>query len=278
MASSLHVLLTGGNTGIGRATAEALAAQGHRLWLAGRSEERTRPVLDAVRARGARADFLPLDLADLGSVRACAARFVATGERLDVLLANAGLAGQRGETKQGFELAFGTNHLGHFLLTELLLPRLEESGRAGPRARVVVVASRAHYRVRNFDWSTLRGPTRTFTGWPEYQRSKLCNVLFVRELARRLEGKPVDAYALHPGVVASDIWRRAPRPLRALARLWMVSNEEGAQTSVYCATAPELEGKSGRYWHECAEKRPSRLALDDALAAELWAKSEAWTR
>lgn len=278
MARSLHVLLTGANTGIGRATAEALAARGHRLWLAGRSEERTRPVLDAVRARGVKADFLPLDLGDLESVRACAARFLATGERLDVLLENAGLAGQRGATKQGFELAFGTNHLGHFLLAQLLLPRLEESGREGAHSRVVVVASRAHYRVRTFDWSTLRGSTRSFTAWPEYQRSKLCNVLFARELARRLAGKPVDTYALHPGVVASDIWRRIPRPLRALTHLWMVSNEEGAKTSVYCATAPELEGKTGRYWDACAEKRPSKLALDDALAAELWANSEAWTR
>src|SRR5688572_24621441 len=137
-----NVLITGANTGIGRATAEALADRGYALWLAGRSEEKTRPVIDALRARpGARrVEFLPLDLADLGSVRACAERFESSNEPLHVLIANAGLAAQRGATKQGFELAFGTNHLGHFLLTELLLPAL----RRGAPSRVVVVASRAH--------------------------------------------------------------------------------------------------------------------------------------
>lgn len=273
-ARALHVFLTGGNTGIGLATAQVLVASGHHVWLACRSEEKTRPVIAELMARHptAKVEFVPLDLGDHVSVRAAAARVIASGLPVDVLLANAGVAGQRGFTKDGFELAFGTNHLGHFLLTKLLLPQLEAAG----RARVVVVASKAHYRAKAIDWEALREPTRTITGLPEYSVSKLCNVLFARELARRVDSKRISTYALHPGVVASDAWRRIPWPFRSLVKLGMLSNEEGAKTSLFCALSPEVADKTGLYWDTSAEKRPSRLALDDTLARELWEKSEAW--
>ncbi len=269
------MLITGANTGIGLATAEVLAARGARLWLGCRSEERARPVLERLRASGGNVELLQIDLADLSSVRAAAARFLATGEPLHVLINNAGLAGRRELTPQGFELAFGTNHLGPFLLTTLLLDRL----RGSAPARIVNVASRAHYRVKRMDWDALRKPATTLAAMPEYSVSKLCNVLFTRELARRLEGSGVTTYALHPGVIASDIWREAPALLRSLMKLFMRSNEEGAQTSLKCATAPELAHSNGRYYDaDGSEREPSRLAKDDALAAELWARSEAWVR
>jgi NAD(P)-dependent dehydrogenase (short-subunit alcohol dehydrogenase family) len=272
------ILITGANTGIGRQTALALGRRGATLYLAGRSEARTRPVVEEVRASGNDAvAFLPLDLADLSSVRACAEAFLARERSLDVLLNNAGLAGHRGLTKDGFERTFGVNHLGHFLLTERLLGALE----AADASRVVNVSSKAHYRADGIDWDALRRPTATTTGLHEYQVSKLCNVLHAKELARRLEGRgvrTVRTYALHPGVIASDVWRRVPWPIRPVMKAFMKSSEEGAATSIHCATAPELADHTGRYYDDCAEKAPSALADDAALAAELWERSVEWTR
>ncbi len=265
-----HAIVTGANAGIGKATAIALARAGARVWLACRSRERTQPVLEEI---GAGAGFLALDLASLASVREAAAAFLALNEPLHLLVNNAGLAGQRGQTREGFELAFGVNHLGHFLLTALLLERLKASA----PARIVNVASRSHYQARRgIDWTHVRGPTRTITGLDEYAASKLANVLFTRELARRLPGTGVTAYCLHPGVIASEIWRHIPWPVRPVMRLFMKTPEAGARTTLWCATAAELAGQSGRYYDDCQERRASRFALDDALAAELWLRSEAW--
>jgi NAD(P)-dependent dehydrogenase (short-subunit alcohol dehydrogenase family) len=268
------IVLTGANTGIGRATAESLAAQGATIVLACRTEERTRPVLEAVRALGrGSAEFIPLDLGDFASTRECAARIAAVGRPIDVLINNAGLAGKRGATRDGFELAFGTNHLGHFLLTMLLLRRPG----AAPSARIVNVASKAHYDAKGIDFEAVRRPTRSFTGLPEYAVSKLANVLFTRELARRMGTSGVHSYALHPGVVASDAWRRVPWPIRPLMKLGMISSEEGAKTTLYCATSPEVADASGRYYDACREKTPSALAQDDALAGRLWERSVEFT-
>ena len=267
-------VLTGANTGIGRVTATTLARRGARVLLACRSAAKTKPVLDEIAKDGGTADFIPLDLGDLTSVRAATDLVREKTERIDVLVANAGLAGQRGATKQGFELQFGTNHLGHFLFVTRLLDLLERSA----PSRIVIVASAAHYRARQIDWDALRRPTRTFAGWPEYQVSKLCNVLFARELARREQGKGVSTYAVHPGVIASDLWRRLPWPLRPLITFRMRTTGEGAHSSLYCATVLELAGASGRYYDASGKpKEPSTLAQDDGLARELWQKSEEWT-
>lgn len=263
------IVVTGANTGIGRVTAESLAARGAEVVLACRSEERTRPVLDAIAGAGGKARFAPLDLGELASVRACAAEVAGMGRPVDVLVNNAGIAGQRGLTKDGFEVTFGTNHLGPFLLTVLLAPKL----RAATRARVVNVASKAHYDAPGIDWDAVREPTRSLTGLPEYAVSKLANVLFTRELARRIGPSGVHSYALHPGVVASDVWRKVPWPVRPVMKLFMISTEEGAKTTLFCATSPELADHDGRYYDACREKRPSKVARDDALARELWDKS-----
>ncbi len=266
-------LVTGGNTGIGLATARALAARGGRVHMACRSAARGQAAVAAVAAATGsdQVSFLPLDLADLTSVRACARAFLDLGEPLHALINNAGTGGSRGLTADGFELAFGTNHLGHFALTRALADHLA----ACAPARVVTVASDAHFQAPGVDFGSLRQPTRSFTGLPEYAVSKLCNVLFSQELARRMAGLGVTSYALHPGVVASDIFRRVPQPFRSVIKLFMISPEQGARTSLYCATDPALAGASGRYYESCAEREPSRVATT-SLAGRLWEQSEAW--
>jgi retinol dehydrogenase 12 len=266
-------LVTGANTGIGRATAEALARRGASVYLASRSAGKGEAAVAGIKAATGSSSvfFLALDLADLESVRSCAAEFLALGEPLHVLINNAGVGGARGLTRQGFELTFGVNHLGHFALTTALLERLVESA----PARVVTVASDAHYSARGIDFAALRRPARGITGLPEYAVSKLCNVLFSAELARRVSGTGVTTYALHPGVVASDIWRRVPWPVRPLVTRRMLSVDEGAQTSLYCATSPDVADESGLFYDKCAQRAPSAVATPE-LAAELWRRSEEW--
>jgi NAD(P)-dependent dehydrogenase (short-subunit alcohol dehydrogenase family) len=270
-----HVVITGANTGIGRETASALARRGAAVTLACRSLERTRPVIEVLRAEAdnARIDALALDLASLTSVRAAAAELLGRGQPIHVLVNNAGLAGARGLTVDGFELTFGTNHLGHFLWTDLLLERL----RASTPARVVAVSSIAHEKSPTIDWDALRRPTASYTGFPEYRVSKLCNVLHAAELGRRLAGAGVTTYAVHPGVIASDIWRRLPWIVRAPALRFMRTPTEGARSSIRCAAAPELAVETGRYYDADGTPKPaSELARDEALAAELWRRSERW--
>jgi retinol dehydrogenase-12 len=174
-----------------------------------------------------------------------------------------------------FELHFGVNHLGHFALTMLLLDRLKASGSGGGQgARVVTVSSDAHYGAPGIDFDAVRRSTPSFTGQREYAVSKLCNVLFTQELARRVSD--VSSYALHPGVVASDIWRRVPRPARAIIKRRMLTVEQGAVTSVYCATSPAVAAESGLFYDKCAVRAPSRVATPE-LAELLWKHSTEWT-
>ena len=268
------VLVTGANTGIGRATALALAQRGWRVYVAARSERKGQAAVASIQAAtGNNAVFLLLlDLADLESVRACADSFLEPYEPLHVLINNAGVGGAHGLTRQGFELTFGINHLGHFALTQLLLDRLVSSA----PSRVVTVASDAHYNASGIDFGALLRPGRGITGLHEYAVSKLGNVLFSQELARRTAGTGVTTYALHPGVVASDIWRRVPWPVRPLITRRMLTVDEGAATSLYCATSPDVAKDSGLFYDKCAQRAPSAVATPE-LAAELWRRSEAWT-
>jgi NAD(P)-dependent dehydrogenase (short-subunit alcohol dehydrogenase family) len=266
-------LVTGGNTGIGLAAARDFARRGGRVYLACRSRDKGEAAAASIAAETGRdaARFLELDLADLSSVRRCAAEFLALGQELHVLLNNAGVAGQRGLTRDGFELTFGVNHLGHFVLTTALLDGLA----ANAPARVVTVSSDAHYQATEIDFGALRRRTRSITGLPEYAVAKLCNVLFTQELARRTAGRGIATYALHPGVVASDIWRRVPWPIRPLLTRRMASTEEGARTPVYCATSPDVASATGRFYDGSREREPSPVATAE-LAGLLWEHSEAW--
>jgi retinol dehydrogenase-12 len=268
-------LVTGGNTGIGRATATALARAGGRVYVACRSAAAGQAAVLAIKAAAASdsVELLPLDLASLDSVRACAAAFLERDEPLHVLVNNAGVGGQRGLTVDGFEQHFGVNHLGHFLLTSLLLERLRASG---PGARIVNVSSEVHYSAHGIDFAALRQRTHSYAGMREYAVSKLCNVLFTQELARRLPADEVSSYALHPGVVASDIWRRVPWPARSLIKRRMLSVEEGAVTSVYCATSPEVAMSSGLYYDKCVAREPNTVATPE-LAGLLWKHSAQWS-
>jgi dehydrogenase/reductase SDR family protein 13 len=269
-------IITGANSGIGKVTARELARQGARVILAGRSKERTQPVIDEIQRETGndRLELVPLDLGDLASVRACANELLARDLPIHGLINNAGLAGQRGRTKDGFEIQFGTNHLGPYLLTRLLLDRIRESA----PARIINVSSKSHYRAKGFDWDALRQKPKSITTMPEYEVSKLANVMFTKELARRLEGTGVTVYAVHPGVVATDVWRKVPAPARWVIKRFMLTPEEGAQASLRCATDPALANESGKYYDVGGvERRPSRVSDDAALAAELWAKSAEWT-
>jgi retinol dehydrogenase-12 len=267
------ILLTGASSGIGRAVLEVLVARGASVTAATRSESKTRPILDDLRARHPGADvlWLPLDLSDLGAVRRSAEMFLGSGRPLHVLINNAGVAGGAGLTKDGFDVTIATNHLGPFLFTELLLPRLREA----PSARIVNVASRASKRVHAVDWGAFTRPAGgAGDRFGRYQLSKLFNVMHANELARRLEGTRVSVCSLHPGVIASDVWREVPAPLRALMKLFMSSNQEGAEPVLRCALAPELEGVSGRYYDRLKESPANPLALDAALCAELYRRSQ----
>jgi retinol dehydrogenase 12 len=266
-------LVTGATGGIGMVTARELAARGATVFITARSPAKGRAALDQLRAATGsdRLQLLSLELGDLSSVRACANALMQSGEPLHGLINNAGLAGQRGITASGFELAFGTNHVGTFLLTELLTPRLRESA----PARVVNVASIGHFKAKGIDFEAVRQRTRTRTAFPEYCVSKLANVLHAAELGRRLEGSGVTTYSLHPGTVATDVWRSVPWPIRPLMLRRMSSPEDGARTTLYCATSPEVAGDTGGYYDSRQRTPPSPLVTPE-LAAELWRRSADW--
>lgn len=267
-------VVTGANTGIGRVTATELARQGAQVILACRSAAKTEPVVEAIRAEtgNAAVSFLPLDLGDFDSIRAFVDAFTALDLPLHVLVANAGLASQRGQTKSGFELAFGVNHVGHALLIRLLIPLMRRS----TPARIVIVASRAHTRVKQWRLDHVRKPTQGLVAFGDYCISKLANVYFARSLAQRLEGSGVNVYSLHPGVVASDIWRRIPQPFRWFALRKMITVEEGAQTQLHCAMSPEAADEHGLYYVESKPFRVSRLAENEENAEDLWRRTSAW--
>ncbi len=266
------VVVTGTNTGIGRVTAVELAALGARVIMVNRSAERSSDVMNELNARGLGAELVTMDLADLESVRAAAAKVSSMVDSIDVLINNAGLAGSRGQTRQGFEIAFGVNHLGHYLFTHELIERVL----AADAPRVVHVASRAHYRSRLSDLDVLKGPTRSGTGLPEYSDSKLANVLFSAELAERYRGQ-LTSYALHPGVVATDVWRSIPGPLAWLAKKFMIDVTDGAQTTLHCAASEQAGSETGLYYDNCRPKIPSKFARDSDLARRLWERSAEWT-
>ena len=272
------VLLTGGNTGIGKATAIALARLGAQVTITSRSPEKGQAALAEIRRESGNdsVQCLRLDLASLAGVRAFAAEFSAGHPRLDVLINNAGLIlSERSETVDGFETTFGVNHLGHFVLTQELLPLLKRSA----PARIVVLSSDAHRGAvggLNFDDLQAR---RKYGGLAVYCRSKLANLLFTLELAERLRGSGVTVNAVHPGVVASEFGSsddtgRVFGFLVKLSRFAMISPEKGARTSVHVASAPELAEVSGRYFMRSKQVRPSRAALDRGAALRLWELSE----
>jgi NAD(P)-dependent dehydrogenase (short-subunit alcohol dehydrogenase family) len=267
-------VVTGATSGIGKETAVALAQAGATVAVVCRTRERGEPALAEIRRRSGR-DSVSLFVADLASrraVRTVAAELRAALPRIDVLVNNAGLAlRDRIPTEDGLETTFAVNHLAPFLLTRLL----ESTLRASAPARVVTVSSEAHR------WGTMRFDdlmgTGRYDGWKAYAQSKLANVLFTYELARRLEGSGVTANCLHPGLVGTAFASRGPTAIRILARLarpLLRSPAKGAATSVYLASSPEVAAVSGRYFAGRRARRTSRESYDRGVAARLWQASE----
>jgi NAD(P)-dependent dehydrogenase (short-subunit alcohol dehydrogenase family) len=272
------VVITGGNSGVGMAAAVALAAAGAHTVIAARSESRGRQSVSDIRGASGSdlVDLVVFDLADLASVRAGASELLDRYEHIHVLVNNAGLVlSDRHETADGYEATFGTNHLGPFLLTRLLTDRLIASA----PARVVNVASTAHRSARKgLDFDDLQS-TGHYRGMEAYSRSKLANILFTTELARRLSGTGVTANALHPGTVASGFARDgdASGVLAfgvKLIKPFILTPEKGARTTVYLASSPEVADTTGKYFVKCRVENPSPAAQDEAAAARLWTSSE----
>jgi len=272
------VAITGANTGIGLATATELARRGATVLACGRDAAKLERAASTLRAAadGAQVATFVADLASLAQVRALAASIAEHTDRLDVLIHNAGVATDRRiETADGLELTFAVNVAAPFVLTRELLPML----RASAPARVVTVSSALHASVRALDLDDLQS-TKSYRWSDVYNRAKLASILFSNELARRLAGTGVTANALHPGVIATDFGadgdlRGANALMFRVAKWFLPGPAAGARTPLHVATAPELEGVTGRYFDGGAEKDPSPLARDEALAKALWARLEA---
>jgi NAD(P)-dependent dehydrogenase (short-subunit alcohol dehydrogenase family) len=274
------VLITGANQGIGKAAALALARQGASLVLVCRNPEKGRAAVADIERdggkEGRRVDLLIGDMGSQADIRRVAAEFKARHDRLDVLLNNAGvIVTSRLKTVDGIEETFAINHLGYFLLTNLLLDVLK----ATTPSRVVSVSSEAHRRGK-MAWDDLEFKARPYSSWAAYGQSKLANILFTRELARRLDGSGVTANCLHPGVIASGFGSTYGGAAKLLARVaspFLASPEQGARTSVYLASSPEVEGVTGKYFDKCKERRPSADALAAGAPERLWVISEEMT-
>jgi len=270
------VLLTGATSGIGLAAAEALAVRGARLVLTARNPVRAEAAVARIRESrpGTDSDVLAADFASLAEVAAAARRFLASGRPLDVLLNNAGLMNtSRKTSRDGFEEMLAVNHLAPYLLTRLLLPRLQEAG----RARIVHVASNAHAFCKGIDFDDLQ-LERRFRAFPAYGHSKLANILFNAELARRIAGSGVTTNALHPGAVATGIGTNngglSARIVPLLMKPFFRSPAKGAETAVWLADSAAVEGLSGGYYHDCRPIEPKPWGRDAAAAARLWDVSE----
>lgn len=269
------IVVTGASDGIGLESASQLAALGHHLVLVGRNPAKLDTAVARIRHESvAPVDSYVCDFADLGAVRRLADNLLASYPRIDVLINNAGTVHEkRTVTVDGHEATFAVNHLAGFLLTELLLPRLQEH----PPARIVTTASVGHYRG-SMDFDDL-GYERGYNILKAYGRSKLANVLYTRDLAERLAGTGVTATCLHPGSVATNIWSGAPgwaRPVLDLAkRFAMVSPAEGGARITFLAVDPSVEGASGGYYEKDRVKEPSKVARDDAVRKRLTEVSRA---
>ncbi len=275
------VVVTGATQGIGLVTARELARMGAAVSIVGRNAERTRAVADEIgRDAGAQVDVFLADLSLMAEVRRLAAEIRGKLDKLHVLVNNAGAIHQtRKVTSEGLETTLATNHLAYFLLTNELLPILEASGEPGRTARIVNVASQAHLRAR-LDMDDLM-LEHGYAPMRAYGNSKLANILFTYELARRLEGKPVTANCLHPGVVATGFGRNDSGLFKLAVRLaspFFLTPEKGAQTSIYLASSPEVEGVSGKYFDRCKPRRSRASSYDEALQKRLWDRSVALTQ
>jgi retinol dehydrogenase-12 len=275
-------VITGANTGIGKICAMDFSRRGAKVVILCRSTERGEAAAEEIR-KETKGEVIvhKMDLASLASVRACAEQLGNSLEKIDILLNNAGvMTCPEMRTEEGFEMQIGTNHFGHFLLTNLLMPLLK---RGAPGARIVNVSSLAHEQGRmNFD--DINFEKTPYNAITAYGQSKLANVLFTRELARKGEGSGVNAYSLHPGVINTDLGRHLKDTYGACAGAMLVcfapllkTPVAGAQTSLFCCLDESLAEKNGKYYSDCREKTPAPAARSDEDAKKLWELSEKLT-
>jgi NAD(P)-dependent dehydrogenase (short-subunit alcohol dehydrogenase family) len=277
------VLITGANQGIGKAAAQVLAQKGARVVIVARNAEKGRAAVADIEAGCLSAsgsknvELIVADLSSQDQVRRVATEFKAKYDRLDVLVNNAGvLVPTRHTTVDGLEETFAVNHLGYFLLTRELLDVLQASA----PARVVNVSSDAH-RHAKMSWDDMQFEQHRYDRFKAYRQSKLANILFTYELARRLDPKRVTANALHPGVIASGFGQTYGGPTAFLIKLahpFFSTVAEGAKTSVYLASSPEVDGVSGKYFSRCTAVKSSELSYCEASQKKLWALSEEMTK
>lgn len=264
------VVVTGGTSGIGQVAAERLAGKGARIVLVARDKARGEVTLKRLRdvAPDAAHSVHYGNLSEISEMKRLGAEIAAAEPRIDVLVNNAGaLFNTRKLTGDGLEYTFATNHVAYFVMTECLRPRLQAAG----KARIVSTASDAHKGAK-LDFDDLQS-AHGFSGFAVYGRSKLCNVLWTRELARRLEGTDVTANCLHPGFVATRFGDQSGgllAPAVRIAKNFAISPEKGAETIVYLASSPEVEGANGGYFYKCRPATPAKEVQDDASARRLW--------
>ncbi len=263
-------LITGANTGVGKATALALAKQGATVVLLCRSRERGETaVAEIAAATGSKVDLLVADLSLQAEIRRAATEIVARYGRLDVLINNAAVMTQtKTLTADGIETMFAVNHLAYFMLTNLLLDLLKASG----RSRIVNVSSNAHRFIKRLEFDDLQGEKK-FGPFRAYCLTKLENLYFTYALARRLSGSEVTVNALHPGVIRTELNRSLPPFVVWCFNKFTRPPEEGAVTPLYLATSPEVEGVSGRYFDTCREKKTTPISYDEEESEKLWQRS-----
>lgn len=263
-----RVVITGPTKGIGRVTAVELAKKGAEMILVARDEARAKELANEIGG----AEIFIGDLSSIAEVKRVGDEIAKKYDRIDVLINNAGAINMtREKTVDGYERTFATNHLAYFVLTDKLLPSLKNA----PSARIVNVASEAHRRG-SIDFDDLQFEKR-WSGMNAYFASKLANILFTAELARRLEGTKVSANSLHPGAVASGFMANNSGIIalgwKAISP-FLLSSEKGARTTIFLASDPSVEGVTGKYFEKCKERKPSRKARDMAVAHRLWELSE----
>ena len=267
-------IVSGGNSGIGFELCRGMADAGFHVVMVSRGAERGQPALDKLKAEfGDSVEMMLCDMSDLANISKLHADFTAKFDRLDVLLNNAGaMWGRREKTAQGHEMTFGVNHLGYFVMAQIFLPLLK----ATEGSRIINTASEAH-RMANLKLKNLNWEKKYYSQWRTYGNSKLCNILFTRELARKLEGTGITTHCFHPGVVRTRFGSGSSGPMRLflpLFRLFMINSTKGASTGLHLALSEDAATSTGEYWVRSKRNRGNRHARNDSNASRLWEVSE----
>jgi len=273
------VVITGANTGIGKETAKDISKRGARVIILCRNVDKAKAAAEEIaKETGGTVDVEKLDLSSLKSVRECAKNLLEKEEKIDILVNNAGvMACPKTLTEDGLEMQIGTNHFGHFLLTELLLPLVKKSAESGFHPRIVIVSSLAHENGQ-MNWEDINWE-KSYDEWKAYSQSKLANVLHGVELAKRLENTGISVYSLHPGVIDTELGRHMQekwyfRMIYPVMRVFIKTPLQGAQTQLFCCLEESIVDHSGRYYSDCKEKQAARQARSEDDAKKLWEISE----